>query len=323
MLATDFSPLRFSTCGVRERERLQMWREQFGRALLRADIEPLALPFYVEAELRALPGVRVIKSASSAMHFQRTRALISDADDSIGIIVSKDCTASQRGRAVTLSAGDSVAILSQEPADVTFVEGPRLTMFVPRALLTRRTSNVDDLTLRLIPHRSEALRLLLRYLKLFETSSELRDAVVSHVPDLMALALTEHAPLGESDLGAIAAARLSEALDCIAARFQDPDLSLMKVAESMRISPRYLQGLLAKAGKSFTAHVNELRLQRVFMLLTEKGEHKRISDVALAAGFSDISHFNRLFRSRFGDTPKGVRADARNGSTYAGPMKER
>jgi transcriptional regulator GlxA family with amidase domain len=41
----------------------------------------------------------------------------------------------------------------------------------------------------------------------------------------------------------------------------------------------------------------------------------RICDIALQAGFSDISHFNRLFRSRFGDMPKGVRAHARMGST--------
>ena len=59
---------------------------------------------------------------------------------------------------------------------------------------------------------------------------------------------------------------------------------------------------------SFTEQVNELRLQRAYTLLTEARENKsRISDVALQAGFSDISHFNRLFRSRFGDTPKGVR----------------
>jgi AraC-like DNA-binding protein len=32
-------------------------------------------------------------------------------------------------------------------------------------------------------------------------------------------------------------------------------------------------------------------------------------DVALRVGFSDISYFNRLFRFRFGDTPKGVRAN--------------
>ena len=57
MLATDFSPLRFSTGKLSERERLPIWCEEFGRALLRVDIEPLALPFYVEAELRALPDV--------------------------------------------------------------------------------------------------------------------------------------------------------------------------------------------------------------------------------------------------------------------------
>ena len=58
--------------------------------------------------------------------------------------------------------------------------------------------------------------------------------------------------------------------------------------------------------------MNELRQQRAYALLTEARENKsRISDVALQASFSDISHFNRLFHSRFGDTPKGVRARAR------------
>ena len=62
------------------------------------------------------------------------------------------------------------------------------------------------------------------------------------------------------------------------------------------------------SGTSFTERVTELRLQRAYTLLTEASESKsRISDIALQAGFSDISHFNRLFRSRFGDTPKGVR----------------
>jgi len=46
----------------------------------------------------------------------------------------------------------------------------------------------------------------------------------------------------------------------------------------------------------------------VFALLTnEQHGKRRISDIALEAGFSDISHFNRLFRARFGDTPRGVR----------------
>ena len=119
--------------------------------------------------------------------------------------------------------------------------------------------------MQLIPRRSEALRLLLRYLKLFEISPKLRDAVASHVHDLMALALIQHAPLGESKLGAVATARLNEARDHIAAHFLDPALSLTKVAENMCISPRYEQRLLEVSGTSFTEQVNELRLQRVYV----------------------------------------------------------
>jgi AraC-like DNA-binding protein len=97
--------------------------------------------------------------------------------------------------------------------------------------------------------------------------------------------------------------------DHIALHFSDPELSLAKVAQSLSISPRYLQRLLEASGTSFTAHVTELRLKHAFTLLTARCGKDRICDIALQAGFSDISHFNRLFRARFGDTPKGVRAN--------------
>jgi AraC-like DNA-binding protein len=118
--------------------------------------------------------------------------------------------------------------------------------------------------------------------------------------------------LGESGLGAVAAARLAAALEHIATRFRDPALSVAAVAISQGISARYLQGLLEMSGRSFTERVTELRLQRALALLTEADEcPRRISDIALEAGFSDISHFNRLFRARFGDTPSAVRAQGR------------
>jgi AraC-like DNA-binding protein len=36
--------------------------------------------------------------------------------------------------------------------------------------------------------------------------------------------------------------------------------------------------------------------------------HLAIIDIAFAVGFGDVSHFNRTFRHRFGETPSGVRA---------------
>jgi AraC-like DNA-binding protein len=123
------------------------------------------------------------------------------------------------------------------------------------------------------------------------------------------LAATTRCSIGESGASAVVATRLTAALDYIASHFSDPELSLAKVAQSPSISPRYLQRLLESSGTSFTAHVTELRLKHAFKLLTAKDLiDLRICDIALQAGFSDISHFNRLFRSRFGDTPKSVRA---------------
>ena len=131
----------------------------------------------------------------------------------------------------------------------------------------------------------------------------------------MVLAASAHRSVGESSLSAVAAVHLARIFDHIVSHFSDPELSLFKIAQSMRISPRYVQRLLQTSGTSFTAHVTELRLNHTFALLTAQGKSDvRICDVALQAGFSDISHFNRLFRSRFGDTPKGVRAHARTGN---------
>jgi len=318
MLAADFTPLRFSTRRLPEQRRLSTWREEFGRRLLRVDIEPLAdTPYHAEGALRALPGLRSLSASFSAAHYRRTPALVADGDDSVSIIVSSGCTVSQRGRDAVLGSGDGAAMLTQEPTNVTFKSaGSVMSVFVPHAAVASRMADVYDKAMQVIPRRSEALRLLVGYLKLLRENSvhaspKLRDAVVAHVHDLVALALTERAPLGETSLDAVGAARLAMALDYIGAHACEPQLSLAAVAKSQGISPRYLQRLLEGAGTSLTALVNELRLQRAFGLLTgPQHSTRRISDIALESGFSDLSQFNRLFRSRFGETPRAMRAHA-------------
>jgi AraC-like DNA-binding protein len=319
--AADFTSLRFSTRELPEHERIPIWREEIGRSLLRVDVESLSdLPFHAEATLRALTGLRTVAYAGSAVRLERTRARVADSDDSIGIIVNwgESGAVTQRGREVALGSGDAVAVLHEEPATVAFAQGSYLGMLVPRAALASRVKNVDDATIRLIPRDAEALRFLVSYLRLvgdeFALSApRLRRVIVSHVHDLVALALSPHRTMDENGSGAVRAARLSAALDQVAARFHDPELSVAAVAHSLGISPRYLQRVLETSGVSFTARVTELRLQRAFALLREPGRC-RISDIALDAGFSDISHFNRLFRARFGDTPSGVRGQARGAS---------
>jgi AraC-like DNA-binding protein len=318
--SAGFAPLRFSTREIPERDRVATLREEFGRRLLRIEIEPLSdAPFHAEATLRALPGLRMIACRCAAVSLQRTRANLADGDDSVGIIVSGNCTVSQRGQDLLLGAGDAVAVLHQEPAAVIRAAGFQIGVSVPRAALARLVKGLDDATMRLIPRDREALQLLVSYLRYVGSepalcAPKLRKLVVGHVHNLIALALSPGKPVNEDGLTAVAAAHLNAALGHIAARFRDPALSLAHVARRQGISPRYLQRLLETSGTSFTARVNELRLAEAFSRLRESHEGEgRISDIALEAGFSDISHFNRLFRSRFGDTPSGIRAGGRGG----------
>lgn len=90
-------------------------------------------------------------------------------------------------------------------------------------------------------------------------------------------------------------------------RFSRPELDIDEVAVQMRISPRTLQELFRAQGTTFTQHVLEQRLLAAErLLLTEPCW--RISEVAYAVGFSDLSYFCRAFRTRFGMAPKQWRA---------------
>jgi transcriptional regulator GlxA family with amidase domain len=137
---------------------------------------------------------------------------------------------------------------------------------------------------------------------------DLHQTVASHIHDLVALAINASDDTRQAGVGAIAAARLGAVVADIAKSFTDPRLTLAALARRQAVSPRYLQRLFEESGMSFTARVRELRLQRAFALLTKSPAHgRRISEIAEQAGFADTAHFNRLFRTRFGDTPTGVR----------------
>ena len=85
-------------------------------------------------------------------------------------------------------------------------------------------------------------------------------------------------------------------------------MGLAQVARNHGLSIRYVQHLFELCGTSFTSFVLEHRLLLAHRLLREpKSRWRKVSDIASAAGFSDISYFNRAFRARFDARPTDVR----------------
>jgi len=70
----NLSFMRFSTDELPERERLPAFQEVFGRAIAKADVEPVAgTQLCIEATVRAMPGLGVWIGAFSPIHGRRTR----------------------------------------------------------------------------------------------------------------------------------------------------------------------------------------------------------------------------------------------------------
>jgi AraC-like DNA-binding protein len=313
----ESATLHFTTDALPVAQRLPIWREEFGRTLLQADIEPVSdEAIHAEAMMRMLPGLRSLSFRGSAMCFERRQAMLAAGDDSIGLVISRDdCfRLSQRGLDASQREGDACLILTDEPGMVT--GRGHLGLLFPRAALMERVRNIADFAAIPIPRETESLRLLVNYLsalpeKLTLDSPKLRRTVVEHIYDLVTFAICPDRTTDENSLSATAAGRLEIALGYIKNHFDVPNLTIAAVARDQNISPRYLQRLIETTGSTFSERIQELRLQFAFELLTSTSQKReRISDIALRVGFSDVAHFNRSFRRRFGDTPSNIRAGA-------------
>jgi AraC-like DNA-binding protein len=161
--------------------------------------------------------------------------------------------------------------------------------------------------------------LLARYVRLFDdpqslATPELRSLVVNHVYDLVALALgpTRDAAVTANGRG-VRAAFLYAIKTEIINSLDRHGLSLAGLAERHRVTPRHVQMLFESDGTTFSRFLLDQRLARAHRMLSNPRLAVRaISAIAYEAGFGDLSHFNRAFRRRYGETPSDVRVRSRD-----------
>lgn len=106
---------------------------------------------------------------------------------------------------------------------------------------------------------------------------------------------------------------LRQAIDTyIADHLAEPSLGPDMLAARFRISRRTLYALYEDTPQSVGALIRELRLQRTARDL-HAPDHPGVLAVAVRWGFNDASHFARLFKRRFGVSPRDHAAAAAAG----------
>jgi AraC-like DNA-binding protein len=314
----QFAPLHLTTAIEAPHRRIELAREVFGRQVLRLDVEPeRGAEFSVDLKLRSLPGLKLVSGRVTGLTTPRTKSLLSDGNDDLflSMSITGRLIAEQRNHVVDIGRDTAHLASNAERMSYVHIDSRATACLAPRKAIAELVSNIDDRIGKPLPPRPHGVRLLRDYATALSTAPAsstpgLSETAVTHVYDLIALIIGVDRDAEELVVGrGLKAARLQAIKTHVVRHLAGGDLSVGAVATDQRLTPRYVQRLFETDGTTFSAYVLEQRLRRAHDLLSAPARSGHtISTIAYECGFRDVSHFNHMFRRRYGATPSDIRA---------------
>lgn len=316
----DFGVLKYSTSRFRPSERIESWRATICRTLLRVEIDSQpSMVFHARAAIRIFENIRFATSTVAPHVARRSRTVVSEENDDLFLIVNLNTTPviSLGTRQIALAPGNACLLSCAEPWDYTQSKyGRVLCIRMPRAGMANLLPNLERHIGAIISGDQPAMRILLDYLSAIDrnpvyTDAKARTAFATHIQDLIALLLCSDCDSGASEAELSTKARRERAMkDDLLRNFHNKELCLDELATRHNLSRRTIQRIFEKDGTTFQDHVLALRLEGVRQrLLDTRYAALTVSQIAETCGFGDISHFNHVFRRRYGGSPSQIRQD--------------
>jgi AraC-like DNA-binding protein len=297
------------------------WHEEFSSAFVPVDVVPDLCdgdqPRVSALTMGALGSLKIFEFSGSALDVHRTRATIRRLDPGLvkaAVQLRGRGLVAQRDREAVLAPGDFTVYDTSEPYRMRLEKD--YTMFAvmfPRTALKMSADGISSLTA--VPIRadhgvgalaSQFLSGLRRGLSAgsLNPNPRLEEAAI----DLICASATDNAAQIN---GAPGATILASAKSFIDRHHADPALDPSMVAAAHHISPRYLQKLFAAAGITVAGWIKERRLERCRHHLEDPSLLRDcIGTICARHGFIDSAHFSRLFKQRYGLSPRAFREQA-------------
>jgi AraC-like DNA-binding protein len=308
---SDDESLSLDLSQVDALHRVTAWREWMRSSFPEFSLAGMATPADGGVRVISLGDARLWQIRAPAGRVRRTPDPSSPRDAFVTVLLEGACSIAREGRVYAINAGQvcigRVAVDGAEmSADVptTF-----LLLEVPSACLTARHPQLEHLLFHLCeedqPGSVMLRELLLRALSVGAQLEEYqRRIALAAIVELIVLPLTGLRP---RDPGVM---RVDRSLAQINERLHDAGLNATALAREQGISRRRLDELfVAVVGSPVAACIAERRLLRASQLLRDPAHLEiSVSRIAARVGFHDASHFSRVFKSRFGATPKAWRA---------------
>jgi AraC-like DNA-binding protein len=221
----------------------------------------------------------------------------------------------QRGRAAAVRSGGWT--LYDTTADYTVANPERsdhLIVMLPKDQLASPALPLNDLVARRIGGASGISRVALEtmrstYLELPFMSEAAARGAGELLIQLVRLSLMELA--GQETPQTQREALKDRIRRHVAQNLRDPALSIDSMALALRCSKRLLHSAFSDDDETLNGYIQHQRLAASIRDLIDPANVSRsITDIALAAGFGNLSHFSRVFREHTGGSPSEFRRQA-------------
>lgn len=308
---------RFTTESYPEFERRREWN---------AALAHLGWRGKIEGGERALHGTLTSRVSAGGIEFTtiasaaQTLQMSADHADSVMLVllIDGDATLVADGLRERVSPHDIAYAAPGQSASLVFAGRFRaFTVRAPKSAFNARVISPLSLRVALLPGATGIGHIFSGFLRSvvesLETLSaeELRPAELALAEMLVACLAGQERKGSFNGLTPPQSALFARLCRFIETHLADSTLSVASLAKDERVSPRYVQKLFELAGQSFSTYVRSRRLERCRAELADPlSEKVSISDICFRWGFNDPAHFSRVFRERYGASPRTFRHEA-------------
>ena len=308
----------FSTAGLDPRRKLAFWNEHACESFSPLVSDPVDIRSFHGSIARTTIGdLTLAEVYSEAQLVRHSRAHVARTRSPLFFLhlqMEGKSISRQDGREACLNPGDFTLCDSTRHYDSVFPGANRvLVLGIPDAQLRRQIACPECLVA--IPMQASAgvRGLFSRFLRNYwaECREQLDETVAGRLTvailDLLGAAYAD-LPRSQSGRSSLATAHRIRIINYIEAHLHDPDLTPTRIAAACKMTPRYLHHLSSDQDETVARYILRRRLEDCSRALVSDAQRGRtVTEIAFDSGFNSPTHFGRVFRAKFGVTPREFR----------------
>jgi len=298
--------------------RLEWLKEVIGREYVNVDVTPYKGE-QIFNDMALYPwqnGIQLSPISTNSLQLERLPREPSESEQDnyfAVVLTSGKYKLEQGGREVFLEKGDMALYDATEWHRVTMPQAAsKIIVSIPRELLNQRISNLANLTAKKISAESgigavtsSFIQTTVKQLNYLDKSSflEMTDPVL----DMLTLSLNQLNP-SAIHLSETQSSTLLHVKKHIIKHCDNSELTPDLISQAVGLSVRYMNNLFNTEDTSLMRYVTQQRLCSAHSRLSSRRYLNRsITELAMQSGFNNMAHFSRVFKAKYGESPRQIR----------------